>query len=325
MRRERLRDVQVDVGLVLIVGDRRDPSRRTRLVERHAADLAHRIDQIGEILVARRNVLRALTVVELAAVVVGVVVRRGDVQPSGRAEPPDRERQLRRGEEPRFREEHAHTHRRIHLGGDPREVARGDTGRRIRQILVVDAAQVVERAHVVDHHHRVRVTRLEAAQVLRVSLHRARERERVEAVRADPDRSAPAAGAEREHAEEAVEQVLEATGVDHPLELRVIVAERFAREPFADVGERARAILVRDLEPREAALAGGAPRGHRAHADLCTRSDVSLRSSASARAVRSGSWWISAPSEAMSARTIRHGAVPSGPRSSSTGIAPSRA
>jgi hypothetical protein len=90
-RRERLGDVQVDVGLVLLGRDRRDPALRARLVERHAADLAHRVDELRELLVARRHVLRAVAVVELPAVVVRVVVRRRDVEPCGRAEPADRD------------------------------------------------------------------------------------------------------------------------------------------------------------------------------------------------------------------------------------------
>src|SRR5262249_22021385 len=152
---------------------------------------------------------------------------------------------------------------------------------------------------------------------------RARERERVEAVGADPDRPAPTARAERQHAEEAVEQILEAPRRDHCFELRAIVGERGARPPLREVLERARAILVRDAQRGEAALERGVVR-RCAHADLRTRTGPS-KNSASARPVASGSWWISAPGDARSARTMRYGAAPSAARSSATGAAPSRA
>src|SRR6185436_17376107 len=107
--------------------------------------------------------------------------------------------------------------------------------------------------------------------------------------------------------------VLEAALLDHPLELRAVVVEHLAREPLFEILERARAILVCDVLRREAALAGGTPRRCRAHADLRTSAAAPPNSPASARPVRSGSWWISAPSGARSARTIRYGARLSGP------------
>src|SRR5262249_35303161 len=122
---------------------------------------------------------------------------------------------------------------------------------------------------------------------------------------------------------EAVEQRVEAPLLDHPVELRPIVGERGAGEPVLEVGERARAIFFRDGELREAALALGALGGC-AHADLRTCA-LPRRCVASARAVASGSWRISASCDARSARTIRYRAPPGAPRSSTTGAAPSRA
>jgi hypothetical protein len=96
----------------------------------------------------------------------------------------------------------------------------------------------------------VRIAGLVAAQELRVPLHRARERERVEAVGADSDRPAPPARAEREHAEEAVEQIFEAARFDQPVELGPVVCERRARSPLLEIRERARAIVGPDGKRR---------------------------------------------------------------------------
>ena len=56
------------------------------------------IDEVGHDLVVGRHRLAAALVVELAAVVVGRVVRGGDVQAAVRLQVADGERQFRRGQ-----------------------------------------------------------------------------------------------------------------------------------------------------------------------------------------------------------------------------------
>src|SRR5437764_64105 len=67
-----------------------------RIGPRHRLDGCHLVDEIAHDLVVRRHRLPAALVVELAAVVVGRVVRRRDVEPAVRLEEADAIREFRR-------------------------------------------------------------------------------------------------------------------------------------------------------------------------------------------------------------------------------------
>ena len=93
-------------------------------VEAHLLDP---LDDRGQLLVVRGDLLAALAVVELAPVVVRMIVRGADVEAAVRAEPADQERQLRRGEVVLAVLGQAvdlHARGAVHGGGRPREVSR---------------------------------------------------------------------------------------------------------------------------------------------------------------------------------------------------------
>ena len=71
---------------------------RTASAQGSVLIVVHLIDEVGHDLVVGRHRLAAALVVELAAVVVGRVVRGGDVQPAVGLQVADGERQLRRGQ-----------------------------------------------------------------------------------------------------------------------------------------------------------------------------------------------------------------------------------
>ncbi len=96
---------------------------------------------------------------------------------------------------------------RVDAGGVLAELATREVQHGVGQVAVVDAALVLELAHVVGEDDVERVDAGEALlEVLAVALDAGAERPEVHAVRADADRSAPAAGAERQDLIEGVEQ-----------------------------------------------------------------------------------------------------------------------
>ena len=216
-------------------------------------DRSGALDALRHVLVIGGNFLAAVLVVELSAIVVGMVVGSGDVQASRGAVVADRERQLRCRDvilEVIGRQVDADPIARVHLGGQPREVARGLAEHRVRKLGVVEAAQVVESAHVVDDHDRKIRAGQRLAQIVDVALDRARQRGCVVAIRADADRAATAPGPEGQDAIEAVEEQRPALTCNQPLELRAVV--RLLVEPLLEVRDRHPLVRVRQGQRREA-------------------------------------------------------------------------
>ena len=79
-RHQALLAAQVDVGLVRRLIEEVDAAGTHRLGPRQRLDVRHLVDEVGHDLIVRRHRLAAAFVVELAAVVVGRIVRRRDVE-----------------------------------------------------------------------------------------------------------------------------------------------------------------------------------------------------------------------------------------------------
>src|SRR5262249_32409354 len=168
------------------------------------------VDGAGLDLAVGRPRLAAALVVELAAVVVGRVVRGGDVQPAVGLQLADRERQFRRGQET------AAVGRQgpgvdavggVDAGGGVGEVLRGEVRAGVGRAGVVVLALVLELADVVGQHDAERLDPRETLlEVLAMSLDAGAEGPAVHAVGAYADGAAAAAGAERQDLVEAVEQ-----------------------------------------------------------------------------------------------------------------------
>ena len=142
------------------------------------------------------------------------------------------------------------------------ELAARQMQHRVRQVAVVDAALVLELAHVEGEHDVQRLHAGEALlQVFAVPLHARAERPEVHAVRADADRAAPAAGAERQDLVERVEQHRPLLGLERAIRVAADTRRSRLGEPDAEIGKR----LV--LERRIGVDFGeaGASKGERIH------------------------------------------------------------
>ena len=204
-------------------------------------------------------------VVELAAVVVGMVVAGGDVEPAVRAQPADRERELGRGHAVRrLGPDHVHAHAvgGVDARGEAREIGRGQAQQRVGQRRVVHAAHVAEDAHVEGDDDRHLLARVGLAQDLRVALHRGAQRPRVEAVGAQPHRAAPPARAERDDLPEHVHQRLEAPLAHQRLELGAPGGEALVQQPRAQGGQRAALHLGVHGKTLDAVAGQGLQRAH---------------------------------------------------------------
>ena len=97
-RHQALLAAQIDVGLVRLLIEEVDAAAARASGQGSALIVRHLIDEVGHDLVVGRHRLAAALVVELAAVVVGRIVRRRDVEAAVALELADGERQLRRGQ-----------------------------------------------------------------------------------------------------------------------------------------------------------------------------------------------------------------------------------
>ena len=86
------RQVERDVSLVQIGGQGADAPAGLGVGEGHALDLGHVVHVAHQLEVGGRDVLSAVLVEELEAVVVGMIVRGADIDAAQRAQAPDQER-----------------------------------------------------------------------------------------------------------------------------------------------------------------------------------------------------------------------------------------
>ena len=201
---------QIDVSAVRRLIEPVQPAGTLGLAPRQRFDGRHLIDEIGHDLIFGRHRLTAALIVELAAVVVGRIVRGRDVQSAVRLEETDGEGQLRRGQvvfAVRRQDEGVDAVGDIDAGGVLGEIARRQMQHRIGQVRIVLAALVLELAHVIGEND---AQRLDAGKLLleifAMSLNGGPQRPGVHAIGTDADRAAPPAGAEGQDLIEAIEQ-----------------------------------------------------------------------------------------------------------------------
>ena len=236
---------EVDVAPVRWLVEEVDLAGAHGLGPGQVADRRDLIDEVGHDLVVGRHRLAAALVVELAAVVVGRVVRGRQVQPAVRLQAADGERQLRRGQvvlAVRRQDVGVDAVGGVDAGGVLGERPAGEVQDRVGQVGVVLLALVLELADVVGRGRRAAGSTPGNCS-LRYSQWpwtEAAERPEVHAVGADADGPAPAAGAERQDLVEAVEQAGPLPRGDEPFDLRPVGGEVGLGEPLAGGSPRAR-------------------------------------------------------------------------------------
>ena len=200
----------VEVGVVQGRGDGADQAAREGFGERHDADVRGLGHDVGQALVVGGDRLAAGMVVHLDAVVVGRVVRGGQVEPARGAQLRDQKRKFGRGEDRRI------VVRCGQIGDYP--VARVDFARQLRQAPRRQPEQrmrpaqkrirlrgVLKLAGVVgDDDRQFGSVGPRRAQIGAMSLHGHRQRGPVHAVRPVADTPAASAGAERQDLPERV-------------------------------------------------------------------------------------------------------------------------
>ena len=227
--------VRLQVGAVASIGQPADQALVDRRLERSGLGPVRRLDDRRQLLVHRRNFLAAPVIVDLRAVVVGMVVRGAHVESALRLQVADREGELGCGDVcalTRIRHPHLDSISGVDAGGDLPKVLRGHPDEWIRPVSIVHAAQIVENADVVRDDDRQRIDSRELLlQKLCMPLDGGGDRERIDAIGAEPDRPASTAGAERNLPEVGVEDGTEVAGLDESGELRHRIRERGVLQP----------------------------------------------------------------------------------------------
>jgi hypothetical protein len=224
----------LEIRRVQLGADGQDEALGEAVLIAQALDLGDRLDQGDELLVLGRHLLAAALVVDLGAVVVGRVVRRGDVEPTLGAVQPDAEGELGRGEVGAGvsgQDAHGDAVRGVDARGLLGEVPGREAQHGVRHPGGGVPAGVEVTPDVIGDDDGERALPKSLAQVDAVALNRRAQGPGVDAVGADADGPTATARAEGDDLVERVEEQLPAPGVGQGVNHREGLGGRGVGEP----------------------------------------------------------------------------------------------
>ncbi len=243
------------VGAVDLRAHDRDPPAAAGLIEPQALDRAHVAgDLVHEDLVVRRDELAAVLVIDFLAVVRRQVVAGAEHVAGDGLQMTDGEREFRRAAHA-VEEMDLDAVGGVDLGRGPGQLPAVEVPDGVGDLVGVDPLLAVGAD--VEGHDDPAALGLRAVnfqEVLRMPLGRCLNGPGVDAVRPDADRSPAAAGAERDHLVEGVQQQLPFAGLDQEADLRNVLGEGGVGQPGLQVMEGGGLYLVGNIQPRKSVL-----------------------------------------------------------------------